>query len=163
MKNILTLEHSDKVHIVAYADTKANLLFLQYEDDEGIYIMDITKDDIDYMFSRKGHISMRVDRVPSEYEMNDNVSDIVFTSSKDMIKKFRKFVLDMLERMEISYEKFVGDLKKLKYTHCKNECICEDCELNVLSEELVNNKYKSKQSFCHILNKVINELEDMEV
>ena len=104
MKNILTLEHSYIVHIVAYADTKANLLFLQYEDDEGIYIMDITKDDIDYMFSRKGYISMRVDRVTSEFKMNNNINEIVFTSSKYMIEEFRKFVLDMLKRMEISYE-----------------------------------------------------------
>lgn len=100
MKNILTLEYSYIVHIVAYADTKANLLFLQYEDDEGTYLMDITKDDIDYMFSRKGYISMRVDRVPSECEMNGNVNEIVFTSSKYMIKKFRKFVLDMLDNMQ---------------------------------------------------------------
>lgn len=44
--------------------------------------------------------------------------------------------------------KFVGDLKELKYIHCKNEYVCEDCELNVLSEELVDNKYKTKQSFA---------------
>ena len=33
MKNILTLEHSNKVHIVVYGNTKENLLFLQYEDE----------------------------------------------------------------------------------------------------------------------------------
>lgn len=53
-------------------------------------------------------------------------------------------------------------LKEVRSTHCKNEGMCEDCELNFLSTNLVDSKYRNKISLCGALERIINELESTE-
>lgn len=50
-------------------------------------------------------------------------------------------------------------LKEAKNIHCENEGMCEDCELNFLSTDLVDSKYRNKISLCGALKRIINELE----
>lgn len=53
-------------------------------------------------------------------------------------------------------------LKEVRNTHCENEGMCEDCELNFLSTSLVDRKYRNKISLCGALERIINELESTE-
>lgn len=53
-------------------------------------------------------------------------------------------------------------LKEARDIHCKNENLCEDCELNILSTNLVDSKYRNKISLCGALKRIINELESTE-
>ena len=54
-------------------------------------------------------------------------------------------------------------LKEVRNTHCKNEGMCEDCELNILSTKLVDSKYRNKISLCGALKRMINELEENKI
>lgn len=54
-------------------------------------------------------------------------------------------------------------LKEARDIHCKNENLCEDCELNILSTKLVDSKYRNKISLCGALERIINELEENKI
>lgn len=54
-------------------------------------------------------------------------------------------------------------LSEVRQTHCIKEEECEDCKLNVLSNKLVDSKYKNKISLCEALRRIIKELEENEI